>query len=158
MAIACIIGLALLTYYFNGVEERKRNPNTAPDSLVYANQVEVPLQQNRQGHYVVTGTINGKRVEFLLDTGATEVVIPEPIAQKLGLPYGQRGRAMTANGAITVYDTHIDDLMIGEIHLKDIDASINPSMRGAILLGMSALRQIEFVQQGNTLTLRQRAG
>ena len=46
MAIACIIGLALLTVFFNGVEERKRNPNADPDSMVYQNQVEVPLKQN----------------------------------------------------------------------------------------------------------------
>ncbi|MBO6554941.1 MAG: TIGR02281 family clan AA aspartic protease [Pseudomonadales bacterium] len=158
MAIACIIGLALLTVFFSGVEERQRNPNADPSSMVYENQVEVPLKQNRQGHYVVTGTINGERVEFLLDTGATDVVVPEQIAQRLGLPYGQRGRAMTANGAVTIYNTRIDALTIGDIELRDVNASINPSMQGAILLGMSALRQIEFVQQGRTLTLRQRSG
>ena len=158
MVIACIIGLALLTYFFSGVEQRQRNPNADPNSLVYENQVEVALKQNRQGHYVVTGTINGREVDFLLDTGATEVVIPETTAQELGLPYGRRGRAMTANGAVMVYDTRIARLTIGEIELLDVNASINPSMQGAILLGMSALRQIEFIQQGKTLTLRQRSG
>lgn len=158
MVIACIIGLALLTYFFSGVEQRQRNPNADPNSLVYGNQVEVALKQNRRGHYVVTGTINGREVDFLLDTGATEVVIPEATAQELGLPYGRRGRAMTANGAVTVYDTRIARLTIGDIELLDVNASINPSMQGAILLGMTALRQIEFTQQGKTLTLRQRSG
>ena len=156
--IACVIGLAMLTWFFSGVEQRQHNPNDAPDSLVYQNQVEVPLKQNRQGHYIVTGAINGQPVEFLLDTGATDVVVPETIARRLRLPYGARSRAMTANGAITVYNTSIDELAIGEIRLRNIDASINPAMNGAILLGMSALRQIEFVQQGNTLTLRQHSG
>lgn len=155
MAIACIIGLIMLTYFFSGVEERQRNPNADPESVVFANQVEVALEQNRQGHYVVNGTINGQTVKFLLDTGATDVVIPENTARRLGLPYGARGRAMTANGAITVFDTQIDELTIGQIRLQDVNGSINPSMQGAILLGMSALREIEFVQQGRTLTLRQ---
>lgn len=156
--IACVIGLAMLTWLFGGVEQRQRNPNASPDSLVHRNQVEVPLKQNRQGHYLVTGSINGQPVEFLLDTGATDVVVPESLARRLRLPYGARSRAMTANGAITVYKTTIDELAIGKIRLRDIDASINPAMDGAILLGMSALRQIEFVQQGRTLTLRQPSG
>ena len=157
IAIAFILGMIMLTRFFSGVEESRRNPNAAPDSRVQAGRIEVPLQQNRQGHYMVRGLINGREVEFLLDTGATDVVVPEPVARRLNLPYGRRGRAMTANGAITIFATHIDELQIGKIRLYDIDASINPAMGpGAILLGMSALGRIEFSQSGNTLTLRQR--
>ena len=66
---------------------------------------------------------------------------------------------MTANGVVTIYQTRLNSLTIGEIELYNIDASINPAMNaGAILLGMSALGQIEFSQQGDTLTLRQNAG
>lgn len=156
MTIAVVLGMGLLTFYFTGVEERQRNPNQAPQSLVYSQSVEVPLKRNRQGHYLVIGSINGHDVEFLLDTGATDVVVPERTARRLGLTYGRRGRAMTANGAVTVFSTRIAKLQIGEITLYDIDASINPGMgSGAILLGMSALSKIEFSQRGNTLTLRQ---
>jgi aspartyl protease family protein len=159
MTIAVVLGMALLTFYFTGVEERQRNPNQAPQSLVYSQSVEVPLKRNRQGHYLVVGSINGHDVEFLLDTGATDVVVPERTAKRLGLAYGRRGRAMTANGAVTIFRTRIAKLQIGEITLYDIDASINPGMgSGAILLGMSALSKIEFSQRGNTLTLRQISG
>ena len=159
MIIAAILGMAMLTYYFSGVEETQHNPNSEPQSLVYSNSIEVPLKRNQMGHYVVTGTINGEKAEFLLDTGATDVVVPEEIAQQLGLPYGQRGKAVTANGVITIYRTRIESLAIGEIRLYDISASINPAMHtGAILLGMTALGQIEFSQQGNILTLKQRPG
>jgi len=159
MTVAVILGMLLLTWYFSGVEEKKRNPNLDPESRIYANTIEVPLRQNRMGHYLVTGAINGAEVEFLLDTGATDVVIPEIIARELNLPYGSRGQAMTANGVVTIFRTRIDDLSIGDIHLRDINASINPAMPdGAILLGMSALRHIEFTQQGRTLTLRQIKG
>lgn len=156
IALACIIGLGLLTIFFGEVEEHRRNPNQEPDSRIGANMIEVALDQNRQGHYVVTGAINGIPAEFLLDTGATDVVIPEAIANQLGLARGRAGRAMTANGYVTVYQTRIDHLAIGEIVLHDVRASINPAMPPpAILLGMSALTQVEFVQQGDSLTLRQ---
>jgi aspartyl protease family protein len=154
-AVGLILGMVFLTYFFGGVEENQRNPNADPNSFVYSESIEVPLKRNRQGHYVLIGQINGENVEFLLDTGATDVVVPESTARRLGLPYGVRGRAMTANGPITIYQTRIDELHLGEILLTNIDASINPSMEGAILLGMSALGQIEFSQRADTLTLRQ---
>ena len=158
MTIGIILGIVVLTMFFSGVEEKQRNPNMAPQSLVQTKSIEVALSRNRLGHYVVTGTINGREVEFLLDTGATDVVIPETTAKKLGLSYGRRGQAMTANGPITIWQTSIEEIRIGEIHLYDVNASINPRMdEGAILLGMSALGQIEFVQQGKTLTLRQKS-
>lgn len=156
IAVACIIGLGLLTVFFGEIEDHQRNPNRDPDSRIGANIIEVALNQNRQGHYIVTGSINGIPAEFLLDTGATDVVIPEAIASRLGLERGRAGRAMTANGYVTVYQTRIDRLSIGEIVLHDVRASINPAMPPpAILLGMSALTQVEFVQQGDSLTLRQ---
>lgn len=158
IAIGFILGIVVLTMFFSGVEEKQYNPNMSPQSLVHTNSVEVPLARNRQGHYVVTGMINDREVEFLLDTGATDVVVPEGTAKRLGLPYGRQGKAMTANGPITIWQTRIDRLRIGEIELNDISASINPRMgSGSILLGMSALGQIEFIQQGNTLTLRQKS-
>ena len=157
--IAVIIGMAMLTWFFAGIEERQYNPNTKPLSLVNMESVEVPLQRNRFGHYLVNGKINGNPVSFLLDTGATDVVIPEVTAKRLKLPFGRRGQAMTANGRVTIYRTQISELQIGDIKLYNIDASINPAMAdGAILLGMSALGKIEFTQSGNTLTLRQRSG
>lgn len=156
MAAAFLIALGLLTMFFSGVEEQQRNPNQAPDSIYRGNLIEVVLERNRQGHYLVVGEINRQRAEFLLDTGATDVVIPERIAESLGLRKGRAGRAMTANGPVTVYDTNIDELKIGEITLRDVNASINPGMGNQeILLGMSALKQIEFVQRGSQLTLRQ---
>ena len=71
-AIALILGIAMMTMYFGGVEERRHNPNQNPESILNAESVEVHLQQNQQGHYVLTGTINDQPVEFLLDTGATD--------------------------------------------------------------------------------------
>lgn len=155
-AMAFILGIAMLTVFFGGIEEHKRNPNQNPESIMLAQSVEVRLKRNRQGHYVVTGAINNRPVEMLLDTGATDVVIPEALADKLRLRRGRPMRAMTANGPVTVYETYIDQLSIGDILLFNVRASINPAMSSpAVLLGMSALGQVEFVQSGDSLTLKQ---
>lgn len=156
LVVSFVAGLALLTLLFNGVLERQGNPNRSPVSgITDSGTREVILQQNRQGHYVTTGAINGIDVEFLLDTGATDVAIPGNVAENLGLQIGYTGQAFTANGPVTVYTTTLEELRLGNIVLQDIGASITPSMPGnTILLGMSALRQVEFSQQGNQLTLR----
>ena len=157
LIVSFSLGLMALTIFFNGVLQSQSNPNSEPEFSETDNGIkEVVLQRNRQGHYVANGTINGVPVTFLLDTGATDVAIPAAIARKAGLNQGYISQAATANGIIQVYSTILDELQLGNIRLHDIKASITPSMGGeTILLGMSALKQIEFTQRGSNLTLRQ---
>lgn len=156
MILAWVAGLFLAVQWFAGVEERKRNPNQMPASMLDGDAVEVRLLANRQGHYLLNGQINGQEVTFLLDTGATFVAIPAPVAQRLQLPQGRRFQVNTANGTADSFATTIDRLQLGDIHLRDISAGIVPGMGGNdILLGMSALQQLEFSQQGGELILRQ---
>ena len=68
MAVAFLIALGLLTMFFSGVQQQQRNPNQSPESNFHGNLIEVVLDRNRQGHYLVVGEINGKDAEFLLDT------------------------------------------------------------------------------------------
>jgi aspartyl protease family protein len=64
----------------------------------------------------------------------------------------------TANGRATAYATRLDSLQLGEIEVRDVRAHISPSMDGEeVLLGMSVLKQLDFNQQGDTLTLRLRS-
>ncbi len=158
LLVAWVGVLALLTMVFGGWEEKQVNPNQEPNSLRHSDgAIEVILLRNRQGHYVANGTINGVPVTFLLDTGATDVVVPDDIAQAAGLRRGAGARANTAAGIIKVWSTRISDLRLGDIHLQDLPATINPHMNGVgVLLGMSALRQVEFQQSGRELRLRQR--
>ena len=156
--LSCILGMVVLTFFFSETEKERYNPNRDPKSRVSAHNIEIKLERNFVGHYIANGTINRYPVAFLLDTGATDVVVPASIADKLNLKKGRAGRAMTANGAITVFETNIDHLSLGEINLYNVRASINPSMPSSnVLLGMSALGRIEFVQDGTSLTLIQKS-
>ncbi|MBV1913746.1 MAG: TIGR02281 family clan AA aspartic protease [Pseudomonadales bacterium] len=159
LIFAWVIGLALLTQFFGDWQAEQENPNQAVLSGLSADGYqELKLLRNRNGHYVVNGKINGQTVKFLLDTGATDVVIPENIAHKLGLEFGYPRQANTANGVITTYSTLIRSLQLDKIELHDVRGSINPHMdMGAILLGMSALKQLELIQRDQHLTLRQYA-
>ncbi|NNJ73298.1 MAG: TIGR02281 family clan AA aspartic protease [Enterobacterales bacterium] len=157
--IAWLFGIGLLTVLFSGLVERKVerqiNPNQNPQSYMANGVTEVVLKQNRQGHYVTGGTINGTPVTFLLDTGATDVSVPEHIAKAVGMQQGRGIRVATANGVITAYESWISEVAIDNLIITDVDANINPAVKDDfILLGMSALKKVEFTQQGDTLTIR----
>jgi aspartyl protease family protein len=157
---AWLLGFGMLFVYFSYFMERERNPNQSLSSHVdESGVIEVYLKRNRYGHYVTNGQINGTDVEFMLDTGASDVAVPAQLANKLGLVKGVQRRYQTANGTVIAYSTMLDSVSVGPIRLQGVRASINPGLKGSdVLLGMSALRQVEFTQRGDTLILRTIAG
>jgi len=156
--LAWLLILGILSAYFSGWLGEQRNPNRSIETLVTTGGArEVVLKQNRFGHYVASGRINGISATFLLDTGATDVSVPADLAEEAGLEAGPPAPAQTAAGVITTRMTRIDRIELGGIVLNDVRAHINPRTRGdEVLLGMSFLRQLEFTQRGDELTLRQR--
>jgi aspartyl protease family protein len=154
---AWAVGLGMLSLLFSNILDKQRNPNMQVETVQNIDGVkEVRLQRNRYGHYHATGTINAKPVEFMLDTGASDVSIPDAVARRVGLERGMPLYYETANGTIKAYATLLDSLTLGGLELQQVRASINPHMEGdTILLGMSVLKQLEFTQRGDTLIIRQ---
>lgn len=141
--------------FFDDYLGDKFNPNQALSTSDEGPRI-VRLKQNSQGHYVAPGEINNQAVTYLLDTGATGVSIPGGVARRLGLKAGGASSVSTANGTITVYRTRLDKIALGSIVLYNLPAHINPHMDGeTILLGMQFMRDLEMIQRGDELTLRQ---
>jgi aspartyl protease family protein len=159
VAATWLIVLGLMTLLFQQVLDNQRNPNRAiSSSMSEAGIAEVQLLRNRFGHYVATGRINGSQVDFLVDTGATDVSVPIDVAERLALRRGPQFQVETANGIVTVYHTILDSVELGEVSLYNVRANINPHMQGTeILLGMSFLRDVELIQRGELLIIRQYA-
>lgn len=156
MMVAWIAGLFLATRYFAGREQQDTNPNVHLDSEHGQGYIEVKLAGNRQGHFVASGMINDLPVQFMLDTGATDVSIPVAIANRLTLRRGAPVQINTANGRSEGYRTQLDQVKLGDIVLRDVRAVVAPGFEGdQVLLGMSALRQLEFTQRGGNMLLRQ---
>lgn len=149
-------GLLLATHFFGKWEDRQNNPNQQPQSVHGDDYIEVRLASGRGGHYLLDGQINGETVTFLLDTGASAVAIPAELAKRLNLKPGAPVTLSTANGLSAGFRTRLSSVQLGDIHLRDVAALIAPGMDGdQVLLGMSALKQLEFTQKGGTLVLRQ---
>lgn len=152
-----ILAMVLVYFIFNTIINRDHNPNQDVTFSETANGSKVvTLQRNRAGHYVTSGMINNQPVTFILDTGATDIAIPQNIARKLNLSRDAESYYQTANGVTLGYQTMLNSVSIGNIRLNHVPASIVTNMDdNEILLGMSFLQHIEFSQQGNTLILRQ---
>ena len=156
LILAWCAGLFLATRFFGEWEARRENPNSAVTSQQGAGYIEVKLVSNGQGHFVASGQINGQPATFMLDTGATDVAIPVALAERLGLEKGAPVTLSTANGRSQGYRTRLERLHLGDIVLRDVRALIAPGLDGEqVLLGMSALKQLEFTQRGGTMLLRQ---
>ncbi len=152
-----VVIMGLLVMFFQAWQEKQYNPNQDLSLNLDAEGArELTLQRNRSGHYVANGNINNTPVVFLLDTGASDVSVPEKLAQEIGLKRGGPMVYKTANGLVTVYATRLAKVDLGGIVLQQVRASINPNMQGnEVLLGMSFLKHLEFTQRGDTLILRQ---
>jgi aspartyl protease family protein len=156
--VITLIWIALLgvgTVLFNGLLDNINNPNKdLTITLNDAGNREVVLERNRYGHYVASGEINNQPVEFLLDTGATLVAIPEHIAKQLNLKKGRAFQSQTANGSSQSYATTIERLTLGGIVMTNVPASISSGMEfDEILLGMSFLKHLHLTQQGKQLRI-----
>ena len=154
---AWVLLLGILTVHFSGwLDERDGFDPPVTGTISELGVREVRLHQNRAGHYVARGGINGSPVRFVLDTGATTVSVPGGVAERLGLRAGRPQLARTANGTITTYRTRLDEVSLGAIRRRNVRADINPHMEGSeVLLGMSFLGSLELVQRDGSLTLRQ---
>jgi len=154
--VAWLIFLAILFGIFDYFVSQRNNPNQNIVTTVNGYQKEVVLQRNAYGHYVSNGTINNHEVVFLLDTGATDIAIPESLAEDIGLIKGRAIFIKTANGNTKAYRTQLDSVAIGDIKLYELKATILTNMAGKeILLGMNFLKHFEIIQKGHSLTIRQ---
>ena len=153
---AWLLLLGVLYLFFDEQIAEQLNPNRKLQSSQQQQQVIVTMQANKQGHFVGTLLLNGKPIDFLLDTGATMVAVPEEVAAQTGMKKGLAYETSTANGVTTAYQSKIDELRLGDIVLRDLEASIVPNLDGTeILLGMSALKHLEFSKREHQLQLIQ---
>jgi aspartyl protease family protein len=131
---------------------QQANPNQQP---VITTNGEVVLQRNRDGHYVADGEINGHKVTFMVDTGATSVALSSRLARVIDVKRGAAIQVDTANGLALGYQTRLNTVRLGDIVVHEVSAVFSDGMMDdTVLLGMSFLKHVEFSQRANQLTLR----
>jgi len=121
---------------------------------------KVRLTADQRGHFLADFKLNGRRVEALVDTGATAVAINASTARRIGLSLKSsdfRHSVNTANGETRAAAVVIDRIEIGRIHVENIEAAVldDKALAGA-LIGMSFLKRLgKFEVENGTLLLVQ---
>ncbi len=106
----------------------------------------IAVTGDRHGQYIVGAMVNGTPVDFLVDTGATHVVLAPADAARLGLRPAQlrfTGRANTANGTVALAPVTLRELRIGQLSRHSVAAVVNEAPMGISLLGTSFLDGLE---------------
>lgn len=116
---------------------------------------QIVLTAGSGGHFVTGGSINGRAVRFLVDTGATMVSLGQADADRLGLKYmnGERGLVSTANGQVPVHRASIDVLRVGDVQVYNVDALVMPMQMDMVLLGNSFLTRFQMKRDGDVMRL-----
>ncbi|WP_316365056.1 retropepsin-like aspartic protease family protein [Candidatus Thiodiazotropha sp. CDECU1] len=122
--------------------------------------VTAKVWRNQAGAYTTVGTINGRTVNFMVDTGATAVAMHANQAKRLGISYkldGKRIIVNTASGTANAYDVTLDRVQVGEITLNNVRGFvIDTNGPARVLLGMSFLNRVKMEDQGAVLLLEKR--
>lgn len=160
---AIVAGLALAVAYRDdlaGVPQRLQMAFGAGAPVAVGDR-QLAVAQNAAGAYVVVGAVNGQRVRFIVDTGATDTVLSPQDARRVGAPMAAlryEDAAETANGVGYSAPYVATRLEVGSIRFDDFKVAVNQAPMSHSLLGMSFLNRLEsFEFRDRKLILRGRA-
>jgi aspartyl protease family protein len=152
--IAALVAAAIAPRYFDRMAGHAAAPPTPAAQVVATPPVPtysggprtVVVQRDARGHFAIEGAVNGRRIGFMVDTGASVIALTERDASRLGYhpaPRDYVGKSSTANGVVRVAPVKLDMVEIGGVMVRNVDAIIMPDAGlRENLLGLSFLSRL----------------
>jgi aspartyl protease family protein len=162
-----LIGVGMLSPAFRG----EHKPAPAPEVAARANAVSAPkrvsntapvtapapreLRRGPDGHFYADAQVNGTTIRFMVDTGASVVVLRAEDAQRAGIQLpAERSMAMGVGGPIEVIPVMLDRVAVGGIEARGVQAAVAEELPVS-LLGQSYLQRVGTVEiRGDVMVLR----
>ena len=119
---------------------------------------KIVLQAGDGGHFLAQGSINGKSVQFMVDTGATAVAMGSAEAKRMGIDYtsGKPVRLNTANGQAVGYLLTLNSVRIGDVEVQNVEAIVSQQAMPYVLLGNSFLTRFSMRRDNDQMVLERR--
>ena len=120
------------------------------------NAIVLPVASG--GHFNAAGSINGRMVNFVVDTGATYVALGQAEANRIGLDWkrGRPGLSQTANGTVPVYTVNLTAVRVGDVEIANVAAVVVPSDMPMVLLGNSFLNRFNMRRDNDVMRLEKK--
>ncbi|PKQ14134.1 MAG: TIGR02281 family clan AA aspartic protease [Alphaproteobacteria bacterium HGW-Alphaproteobacteria-1] len=116
-------------------------------SVMAEGRIELPRAPD--GHYYLTAEVNGVPLHFVVDTGASQIVLSQQDAGRAGIDTASlvyTGRAVTANGTVRTAPVRLDRVEVGPIRDTNVRAVVNGGEMAGSLLGMAYLQRFSRVE------------
>lgn len=116
-------------------------------SVVSGDRIELPRAPD--GHYYLTAEVSGVPVRFVVDTGASQIVLSQSDAERIGIDTGALaylGRAYTANGEVRTAPVRLESMTVGPVRHENLRAVVNEGDMGQSLLGMDYLQRFSSIE------------
>ena len=132
---------------------------SAPAQSASAGYRTVTLHSDRNGHFQVEARVDGRPVEFMVDTGASMIAMRETAAARLGIHPSARDytvKTQTANGVGRAARVQLNSVEVNGIMVRDVEAFVVPDESlSTNLLGMSFLSRVKWTHDRGKLVLEQ---
>ena len=151
-----IFALAIIAYGFRDVLTGELFPRQARQM----DAETIVLSRAEGGSFIAEVEVNGQVLPFLVDTGASQVVLSQSAARQVGLDPGglsYTGRAVTANGVVETAPVMLDEIRFGDFTDRQVPAAVNSGDLDISLLGMTYLDRFDRIEiRGNEMLLVRR--
>jgi aspartyl protease family protein len=157
-AIVALVAAGLAPRYFERIGSNVAAPTPAPAPATAAPAVAPPppaysggprtvvIQRDGRGHFAVDGAVDGRRIGFMVDTGASVIALTDRDAGRIGYHPAQRDYVVavrTANGTVRGAPVKLDMVEVGGVMVRNVDALVMPGEAlSENLLGLSFLSRL----------------
>ena len=119
---------------------------------------QIVIPAGAGGHFITAGSINGKAVEFMVDTGATTIALSIAEADRIGLKSKDNAKLTgnTANGMVIGYQAMLGVVRVGVVQVYNVEAAVLPMAMPQVLLGNSFLNRFQMKRDNERMTLEKR--
>lgn len=120
-----------------------------PRQAVFSDQGRIEVPREPDGHYYLTARVNGEPIRFVVDTGATDIVLSRGDAARAGIAQDSLryfGTAMTANGRVRTARVTLEHVAVGDIADSGVTAYVNEGQMDTSLLGMAYLNRFDRIE------------